>query len=212
MAMSMQGVVAVDYGILGFSNPWLARQTRTMQFDRSSAQARSKQAALAALYDEYFDRIASYIFVRMGDRSEAEDLAGEVFLKALQSLGSYKERGVPMQAWLFKIAHNLVVDHLRKTKKRKNVPIEYVEVVSESDPQEIAEANIEFARVSRALDRLTLAQRQVIELRFFGELSAEETAKVMNKGAGAVRELQCAAIKALRKMLYEETGTGNGGI
>ena len=78
---------------------------------------RDKEAELSSLYEEYYGRIARYAFTRIGDRAEAEDLAGEVFLKALQSLESYEGRGIPMQAWLFKIAHNLVVDHLRKMAK-----------------------------------------------------------------------------------------------
>ena len=63
-------------------------------------EQRDRENRLASLYDEYFDRIAHYIYVRLGDRNEAEDLAGEVFVKALESLKSYKERGIPMQAWL----------------------------------------------------------------------------------------------------------------
>ncbi len=77
-------------------------------------EQREKENRLASLYDEYFDKIARYIYARLGDRNEAEDLAGEVFLKALESLKSYKERGIPMQAWLYRIARNVSVDHLRK--------------------------------------------------------------------------------------------------
>ncbi len=165
----------------------------------------SKEATLAALYDEYYDKIARYIFVRIGDRAEAEDLAGEVFLKALQSLDSYKERGIPMQAWLFKIAHNLVVDYLRKASKRKTVPIDTVQIVTEQDPQTIVETRMELARVARALDQLIPAQRKVIELRFFGELTSEEAGRILNKSSGAVREMQSAAIRQLRKLLCEES-------
>lgn len=168
-------------------------------------ERRNKEATLAALYDEYYDRIARYIFVRLGNRAEAEDLAGEVFLKALESLDSFKERGTPMQAWLFKIAHNLVVDYSRQAAKRKTVPIDNVKVVAESDTQAIAERNIEWTRVAKALDQLTPAQREVIELRFFGELTSEEVGRVLNKSSGAVREMQSAAIRQLRKLLYEES-------
>ncbi len=160
---------------------------------------------MAALYDEYYERIARYIYVRLRDQAEAEDLAGEVFLKALESLDSYKERGIPMQAWLFKIAHNMVVDHFRKAAKRKTVPIDDVQIMAESDLQATAEANIELARVNKAVEQLTPVQRRVIELRFFGELTSEEAGQVLNKRAGAVRELQSAAIRRLRKLLYEES-------
>ena len=183
-----------------------------MRLDRSISSRRRKKAALAALYEEYYDRITRYIFVRLGDQAEAEDLAGEAFLKALESLDSYRERGKPMQAWLFKIAHNLVVDHVRKAAKRKTVSIDTVLVRAESDPHETAVANIELARVTKALGQLTAIQRRVIELRFFGELTSEEAGNVLNKRAGAVRELQSAAIRKLRKLLYEESRSRRGEI
>ncbi len=176
-----------------------------MHVERSAGERRRKETALATLYDEYYDKIARYIFVRLGDRAEAQDLAGEVFLKALESLDSYKERGIPMQAWLFKIAHNLAVDYVRKVAKRKIVPLDTVQVASDSDPQALAESKIEFAGVTRALDQLTPAQRQVIELRFFGGLTSEEAGRVLNKSGGAVREMQSAAIRSLRKLLSEES-------
>jgi len=179
-----------------------------MPEERSESERRSKEATLTALYDEYYDKIAWYIFARIGDRAEAEDLAGEAFLKALQSLDSYQERGIPMRAWLFKIAHNLVVDYLRQVSKRGMVSIDTVPVADKSDPQATAETNIELARVAKALAQLTPAQRQVIELRFFGGLTSEEAGRVLNKSSGAVREMQGAAIRRLRKLLNEEFLSG----
>ena len=109
-----------------------------------------------------------------------------------------------MRAWLFKIAHNLVVDYFRQAAKRKTVPIDTVEVADKSDLQATVETNIELARVTKAVDQLTPAQRQVIELRFFGGLTSEEAGRVLNTGSGAVREMQSAAMRRLRKLLYEE--------
>jgi len=79
------------------------------------------EAKLTSLYEEYYDKIAHYVYTHIGDKNEAENIAGEVFLKALESLKSYRERGIPMQAWLFRIAHNLLVDHLMKVAKRKTI-------------------------------------------------------------------------------------------
>jgi RNA polymerase sigma-70 factor (ECF subfamily) len=175
-----------------------------------SKSSKNKKARLAALYEGYYDRIARYAFVRLGNQSEAEDLAGEVFLRALESLDSYRERGVPMQAWLFRIAHNLIVDHYRKSAKQKTISIDTVDIKAEADPEEQAMAELEVARVIKAMGRLTESQRKVIELRFFGELTSEEAGHVLNKRAGAVRELQSAAIKALRALLNEEQPLGDG--
>ena len=168
-----------------------------------SRSSKNKEAELASLYESYYDRIARYAFVRLGNQADAEDLASEVFLRALESLDSYRERGVPMQAWLFRIAHNLIVDHFRKSAKQKTISIDTVIVKAETDPEEQAIAGLEVARIIKALGRLTESQRKVIELRFFGELTSEEAGHVLNKRAGAVRELQSAAIKALRNLLDE---------
>lgn len=161
------------------------------------------------MYESYYDRISRYAFVRLGNQADAEELAGEVFLRALESLDSYKERGVPMQAWLFKIAHNLIVDHYRKVKNRKTVSVDTVSIKAESDPEAQAMMEFEVTRVKIALGRLTESQRKVIELRFFGGLTSEEAGQVLNKRPGAVRELQSAAIRALRNLLNEEQSLKN---
>ena len=172
--------------------------------NRGTTEREEKEAVLASLYDEYYDRIARYAFLRLGDRGEAEDLAGDVFLKALESLDSYKERGVPMQAWLFKIAHNMVVDHLRKRSREKSVPMDSVQLVDPRDPEAEVEKRLQWVRVAEALQRLTSAQQQVIGLRFFSGLTSEEVGGLLGKGSGAVREMQSAALKALRQILHEE--------
>ena len=164
-------------------------------------EQREKESRLASLYDEYFDRIAHYIYVRIGDRNEAEDLAGDVFVKALKSLKSYKERGIPMQAWLFRIAHNALVDHLRKKGRVTTVPIEGVTIMTKEDPVAVAEKSIEMEKVSEAMQKLTPEQREVVQLRFFGGLSSKEVGAILRKSDGAVREMQRAAVEKLRTLL-----------
>ncbi len=165
---------------------------------------RDNEVVLASLYEEYYDKIARYVYVHIGDRTEAEDIAGEVFLRALDSLKLYKERGIPMQAWLFRIAHNLMVDHLRKRAKHKTVPIDTLQIESDMSPATIAEKNIEFEKVNKAMEQLTPAQKEVIGLRFFGGLTSGEVGQILNKSDGAVREMQRAAIELLRKLLATE--------
>jgi RNA polymerase sigma-70 factor (ECF subfamily) len=165
---------------------------------------KQNQARLASLYEESYDKIARYAYLHTGDRAQAEDIAGQVFLKALESLKSYEERGLPMQAWLFRIAHNLVVDHLRKKTKNKTVPIDSVNIEDEADPADIAEKNIELARVNRAMEQLTREQREILGLRFFSGLTSKEAGSILNKSDGAVRETQRAAIEKLRKLLVTD--------
>ena len=156
---------------------------------------------LAGLYEEYYDKLAHYVYVRIGNKEEAEDIAGEVFLKALKSLKSYKEQGIPMQGWLFRIAHNLTVDYIRKADKRRTVPIDSVILTGEDNPVDAAEKNIEFERVTEAMKELTIEQREVINLRFFGGLTSKEVGDVLSKSDGAVREMQRAAIEKIRGIM-----------
>ena len=156
---------------------------------------------LAGLYEEYYDKLAHYVYVRIGNKEEAEDIAGEVFLKALKSLKSYKEQGIPMQGWLFRIAHNLTVDYIRKADKRRTVPMDSVILTGEDNPVDAAEKNIEFDRVTEAMKQLTREQREVINLRFFGGLTSKEVGDVLSKSDGAVREMQRAAIEKIRGIM-----------
>lgn len=162
------------------------------------------ETRLSGLYEEYYDKIARYVYVRISNKEEAEDIAGEVFLKALQSLKSYREQGVPMQGWLFRIAHNLTVDYLRKMDKRRIVPIDSVVLQGNDNPANTAEKEIEFERVTEAMKQLTTEQREVINLRFFGGLTSKEVGGVLGKSDGAVREMQRAAIEKLRGIMGVE--------
>jgi RNA polymerase sigma-70 factor, ECF subfamily len=164
--------------------------------------AESPEVIVTSLYEQYYDRIVRYIFVRIDDKGEAENLGGDVFLKALQSFSSFRGHTEQMRAWLFKIAHNAVIDYLRKMGKRRNVSLDDVEIPDKLDLEELMDTNLEIGRLSKAMQRLTPAQREVIGLRFFGGLSSEEAGKILGKNSGAVREMQRAAIEALRKEMY----------
>ena len=178
----------------------------TFEAHRGTTEKRKeKEARLASLYDEYYDRIARYAFACIRDKKEAEDIAGEVFLKALESLGTYQERGVPMQAWLFKIARNLVVDRIRKLDRQKAVPIDTVEIMDDTDLETNTEMSIELERVAVAMESLTDEQREVIRLRFFGELTPQEVGSLLHKNDNAVRQMQWAALEKLRQLLSENT-------
>ena len=162
------------------------------------------ETRLSGLYEEYYDKIARYVYVHIGSKEEAEDIAGEVFLKALESLKSYREEGVPMQGWLFRIAHNLTVDYLRKMARRRTVPVDSVVLQADDSPVHAAEEKNEFERVAEAMKQLTAEQRQVINLRFFGGLTSREAGGVLGKSDGAVREMQRAAIEKLRGLMGVE--------
>ncbi|MFC1897722.1 sigma-70 family RNA polymerase sigma factor [Chloroflexota bacterium] len=160
------------------------------------------QEAFTQLYEEHFDKIYRYVTLKIGNATEAEDMTQQVFLNALQSISSFKWKGIPFSAWLFRIAHNQIVDYFR-SKKRATVPLDesLVKSDSNSDPQSIIEQKLDMEQILTATHRLTEAQREVISLRFTGELSIAQVAKAMGKSQGAVKALQHSAIVALRKAL-----------
>ncbi len=181
----------------------LAVEVRGIRLTKySAAETKPAKATIGSLYEQYYDRIVRYIFVRINDQTEAEDLAGDVFLRALKSLDSYRGRSEQIRAWLFKIAHNLAVDYLRKVSKRKNIFINEVEIPDSLNIEETVETKLDVERLSKALEHLTPAQREVIGLRFFAGLSSTEVGKTLGKSSGAVREMQRTAIETLRKQMY----------
>jgi RNA polymerase sigma-70 factor (ECF subfamily) len=159
--------------------------------------------AFAQLYEENFDKIYRYIFLRLGNQAEAEDLSQEVFVKALEAIGSYKWRNLPFASWLFRIAHNQIVDHLRKQTRMKEAALDDSNVTSvgEADPAFMAEQDLEIEQLLDSVEKLSPAQREVISLRFGAELSIAEAARVLGKSPGTVKALQYNGIVALRKML-----------
>lgn len=162
------------------------------------------RAAFTELYDRNFDRIYRYIYVKIRNQAEAEDLTQDVFMKALEAIGSYQWRGLPFTAWLFKIAHNRVVDHLRKVAKEKRADLNEVHVVGMEDPVHIAEQHAEVQHLRAALERLPEAQREVATLRFVAQLSIAEVAKMLGKSEGTVKALQFNATASLRRALSGE--------
>lgn len=173
--------------------------------DEESLVRRAKehdQAALTQLYEENFDKIYRYVALKIGNKMEAEDLTQQVFLSALKSISSFKYRaGTPFSAWLFRIAHNQVVDHYRKKSKSATVALSESLPSGNTDPQAEVEQNLDIERLALATKKLTRAQQEVISLRFAGELSIAQAARIMGKSEGAIKALQHSAIVALRKAM-----------
>ena len=176
--------------------------------DEESLVRRAQQRdteAFSRLYEAYFDKIYRYIVMRVRNETEAEDMTQQVFMKMLQSISSYKSRGVPFSSWLYRIAHNQVVDFLRQQNKKATVDIEGLPIQDMGeDPQHIMEKEIDIEQLKQATRKLTASQQEVLSLRFAGELSIAECAQIMGKSEGAIKALQHSAVLALRKALVEE--------
>ncbi len=165
----------------------------------------SDPVALTQIYEENFDRIYRYIAIKIGDRTEAEDLTQQVFLKAMQSISSYQWKGMPFSAWLYRIAHNQIVDHVRKRSRKPTVSLEDNDPAGTDDPEKTTERKMEMEELAAAALKLTPSQREVISLRFAGQLSIAEVAKTMGKSEGAIKALQHSAVAALRRVLAAGT-------
>lgn len=155
--------------------------------------------ALGQIYDRYATRIYNYLYRRLGDRPLAEDLTSEVFLRMLEAARSRRFARTSLSGWLYRIAHNLVVDHYRR--RRETVPLEEGLTEPEDGPAPIVEAKLAQDELRAALQHLTEAQQQVIFLRFGEGLTAKRVAEVLNKPETAVWALQHRALARLQRIM-----------
>jgi RNA polymerase sigma-70 factor (ECF subfamily) len=157
--------------------------------------------AFGMIFDHYHESIFRFIASRVQRPSDVEDLTQHVFVKALEALPRYESRGIPFGGWLFRLARNAVIDHVRT--RHDHAELDSITEWAHGDvgPEEIAVVRQELDSVRAALASLTDEQRETIELRFFAGLSAREAAEAMGKQEGTVRGLQFRAIAALRRQL-----------
>lgn len=170
--------------------------------DEEVARAKEGDAqAWAEIYEEYYDRLFRYFRSRLSEREVAEDLAAQVFVKAMAALPAYRFRGAPFAAWLFRIAANLVVDHHRRAASRQRYLRNQPPPPPTNSLHEEVEAQMEREEVMAAVGQLTPAQQEVIRLRFAAGLSTAETAQALGKSLAAVKSLQHQALITLRQLL-----------
>ncbi len=178
------------------------------EFDEQAiveAAQRGDQTALGALYDHYFPRVYRYVSTRLATAEDAEDVTTEIFLRVIENLRSFTWRGLPFGAWVFRIARNEVVSHVRRQKVRTaTAPL--TESIRDPAPDHVDELVTAFAiaSVREATERLPEAQRQVISLRFGAGLSVAETAQALGKTENNVKVLQHKAIAKLQTMVRNE--------
>jgi RNA polymerase sigma-70 factor (ECF subfamily) len=157
--------------------------------------------AFGDLYEQYLNQIFRYIYYRIGDQGLAEDFTEAVFLRVWESLSRFDISKISFKGWLFRVAHNLLVDYYRTRKKQQSLN-EYIEL---PDPRQSPEDQVitseREALVLSALKSLKQEYQDVLTLRFINNLSHAETAKALDRNVGAVRVLQYRALQALEKEL-----------
>ncbi len=170
--------------------------------DRLIRDAKAGDAwAFGRIFDEFHQPVYRFIASRVHRPSDAEDLTQLVFVKALEALPRYEQRGIPFGGWLFRLARNTIIDHIRTRHDHAELNAVSEHASTDAGPEQLAAVRDDLDAVSRALASLTDEQREAIELRFFGGLSAREAAEVMGKQEGTVRGLQFRAIASLRRTL-----------
>lgn len=154
--------------------------------------------AFGHLYETHLNRIYRYIYFRVFDRQLAEDMTSLVFLKVWEHLDSFEGGQIPFAKWLYRVAHNTVIDYYRT--RKPVVALEYVHPlqVSYSDGvDEKIDIDIFCSQLVDALEKLTHGQREVLILKFIGGLTTLEIARRIDKGLGAVRALQMRGLRRL---------------
>lgn len=167
--------------------------------------------ALEELYLLHFDRIYSYLHVSVGNRHDAEDLTTQTFLRMLEKIGTFRFRSAPFSAWLFRIAHNLAMDHFRYG-RRLQPEEEVPEPPGEAEPSAEASAMKSLGRESmaRLIERLSPEQQQVLILKFVFNFSNAQAAAILGKTEGAVKSLQHRALVSLQKQVGGEQTVQRG--
>jgi len=170
--------------------------------ERLVDEARAGDAwAFGQLFDHFHLPVYRYVASRVRHPSDAEDLTQLVFVKALEALPRYESRGIPFGGWLFRLARNAVIDHVRTSHEHADLAQSAERAGADAGPDELAVIRQEIEAVRSALATLTDDQRDAISLRFFAGLSAREAAEAMGKQEGTIRGLQFRAIAALRRQL-----------
>ncbi len=168
----------------------------------SIEKAKRDPDAFGELYEKYVDRIYSYIYHRVGNVHDAEDLTSRTFYRALSHIGDYEDKGLPFSAWLFRIAHNLVANFHRDRGRRPIVSLEGMVLHSEGQrqqPESFAVHQDDSRRLMDTIRDLDPVRQELLVLKFSEGLSNAEIAEIMGRTEGAIKSLYHRTLLALRK-------------
>ena len=162
--------------------------------------AQGDQEAFGVLYERYVGRIYSYIYYRTGNQHDAEDLTARVFFRAMRHVENYTDRGLPLSAWLYRIAHNLVANWHRDNSRRNEIPLDEIILVRQSGdlPEVVLIENEDKENLLSVIYRLPADRQQLIILKFVEHLSNAEIGQVMGRSEGAVKSLYHRTLLSLR--------------
>lgn len=169
------------------------------------ASQEGDMAAFSDLFERYYDVVFRYVLFRMNDRTLAEDITQETFVRALRRIGSVTYQGRDIAAWFVTIARNLIFDHVKSSRYRlESTTAEIVDLSpSTNGPEQQVLDGATNDELLRCVRKLNSDQQECIQLRFLQGLSVAETARIMDRNEGAVKALQHRAVRRLAQLLPE---------
>lgn len=183
----------------------MASDTKTRIHELTRRAAKGDQAAFGALYEQHLNAIYRYVFYRVNNEQDAEDLTERTFLKAWQYLAKKKNAEIEnFNAWIYRIAHNVVIEYYRTTKETTTLEDASTLTDPSFTPEALTDLNLDSAGLAKAISQLELNYQQIIILRFVNGLSHNETAEILNIKSNHARILQYRALKKLREILDKE--------
>ncbi len=160
------------------------------------------RSALGELYDALVARVYRFVYFRVTSREDAEDLTEQIFVRIFEHIGQFDERGIPFEAWVFRIARNMIIDFYREHKVAV-VPLEEALHVPDpgTSPEEQTVTALQMEDVRSAIPKLPETYGEIIVLKFIEELDNEEISRILEKPVSHVRVLQSRAIQKLKEIL-----------
>ena len=178
--------------------------------DRQLQRARAfDKAAITAIYDSFHPKIYRYIYRQVGDVEVSRDLTAEVFRRFLQALQDGAGPEQQLQAWLYRAAHNIVIDYYRRQQHRHHLHLTESIPGTEGELEVVVEQHILSQTLRGAVHALTPEQQQVVTLKFLEGFSNAEVAEIVDKPIGAVKSLQHRALNALQRYLENARETAS---
>ena len=170
--------------------------------------ARTSRDAFGTLYERHITAIYRYVYYRVGNMEDAEDLTARVFTRALKHIHNYNDRGLPFTAWLYRIAHNVVANFHRDNKRHPSVPLDEMEIhpeIAQDNHADATDIRIDSERERRrlieAIHRLPEERQQLVVLKFVQQLQNVEIGQIMNRSEGAIKSLYHRTLAQLRQRL-----------
>lgn len=170
-------------------------------------KAQSDPRAFGELYDYYFPKVFRYVSWRVGNQRDTEDIVSTVFMRALDKLDSFTpQQDASFSSWLFRIAHNAVVDHYRTQIKRVYVDIDDVPEIEDDVllPDTLAERKNVFQHAQRMVNTLPERQKEIVSMRFFADMRNKDIAQVLGIAEKSVASSLARALATLRDTMDEQ--------